>query len=179
MSYLMSLSPDAKLLDVFRAYPATGRPLLDNLEALMRGPSPLSVANRELIAAYVSALNGCDYCHNIHRAAARAFGVDERTLEAIAHDPDGAALDDQIKPVLRYVAKLTQTPSRVTQADARAVYAAGWNDQALHDVASVCAMFNMINRIVNGLGINADEAHIADSARCVADIGYVGLRALI
>ena len=50
------------LLAVFRAYPDTARPLLDYHQALLRGRSPLSVAERELIAAYVSGLNACRYC---------------------------------------------------------------------------------------------------------------------
>jgi len=59
MAYLQSLPVVVVLLDVFRAYPETARPLLDYHRALMRGPSPLSVADRELIAAYVSGLNAC------------------------------------------------------------------------------------------------------------------------
>ncbi len=44
MTYLPSLPDDAVLLDVFRAYPATSRPLLEYHQVLLRGPSPLTVA---------------------------------------------------------------------------------------------------------------------------------------
>jgi hypothetical protein len=54
MTYLPSLPPDAVLPDVFRARPEIYRPLIDYHQALLRGPSPLSEAERELIAAYVS-----------------------------------------------------------------------------------------------------------------------------
>jgi AhpD family alkylhydroperoxidase len=81
MAYLPSLPPGAVLLDVFRAYPQTARPLLDYHQALLRGPSPLSVAERELIAAYVSGLNACGYCHGVHAATAEAFGIPEDTLD--------------------------------------------------------------------------------------------------
>lgn len=57
MSYLPSLPHDATLLAVLRAYPASAGPLLDYHEVLLRGPSPLTVAERELIAAYASGLN--------------------------------------------------------------------------------------------------------------------------
>jgi len=50
MPCLPSLPDDAVLLDVFHAYPQTSRPLLEYHQALLRGPSPLSVAERELIA---------------------------------------------------------------------------------------------------------------------------------
>ena len=75
MAYLPSLPGDAVLLDVFRAYPDTARPLLDYHQALLRGPSPLSVAERELIAAFVSGLNACGYCHGVHTAAARSSQI--------------------------------------------------------------------------------------------------------
>ena len=75
MAYLPSLPADAVLLDVFRAYPDTARPLMDYHQALLRGPSPLSVAERELIAAYVSGLNACGYCHGVHSAAARSSQI--------------------------------------------------------------------------------------------------------
>ncbi len=47
MTFLPSLPDDAVLLDVFRAFPQTARPLLEYHQALLRGPSPLSVAERE------------------------------------------------------------------------------------------------------------------------------------
>ena len=83
MAYLPSLPADAVLLDVFRAYPDSARPLMDYHQALLRGPSPLSVAERELIAAYVSGLNACGYCHGVHTATAQAFAVGEATLAAL------------------------------------------------------------------------------------------------
>ena len=77
MPYLKSLPDDAVLLQVFRAYPDTARPLLDYHELVMRGPSPFTVAERELIAAYVSGVNECGYCHGVHTATAEAFGIQE------------------------------------------------------------------------------------------------------
>jgi AhpD family alkylhydroperoxidase len=96
--------PDrAVLRDVFAAFPNTSRPLLDYHQALLRGPSPFSVAERELIAAYVSGLNACDYCHGVHSATAQAFGLDEGLVAALL-DVDAAPIDARMRPVLRYVA---------------------------------------------------------------------------
>jgi alkylhydroperoxidase family enzyme len=39
--------------------PETAKPLNELAEVLLRGPSPLAPGERELIAAYVSARNGC------------------------------------------------------------------------------------------------------------------------
>jgi uncharacterized peroxidase-related enzyme len=179
MTYLSSLPEGAVLVDVFRAYPEVARPLLDYHEALLRGPSPLTVAERELIAAYVSGLNACGYCHGVHAATAALFGVAEDTLAALLSDVDTAPVDERLRPLLRYVGKLTRTPSRMTPADAAAVFAVGWSERALHDAVSVCALFNLMNRLVDGLGVTAAEDYFATSARRLADIGYGGLKRLL
>jgi uncharacterized peroxidase-related enzyme len=179
MSYLPSLPENAVLLDVFRAYPDTARPLLDYHQVLMRGPSPLSVAERELIAAYVSGLNACGYCHGIHTAMAEAFGIAEGTLTGVLDDLESASVDERLRPLLRYVDKLTQTPSRVTPEDARAVLDAGWDERALHDAVAVCALFNFMNRFVDGLGVTAGPEFTAKSARRLTDIAYGGLKELL
>ena len=64
----------------------------------------------------------------------------------------------EMKPLLAYVKKLTQHPSKVTDAHAQAVYDAGWSEQALHDAISVCALFNFMNRIVEGHGVVTNDA---------------------
>ncbi len=179
MSFLKNLPQDAALLDVLRAYPETAKPLLDYHEVLLRGESPLTPGERELIAAYVSGLNACSYCHGIHTATAEAFGVEEGLLEALLLDVDSSSVDDKMKPILRYVQKLTSAPSRMTPADADAVYAVGWDDQALHAAVSICALFNCMNRLVEGLGIQAPAGYHATSASRLKDIGYAGLAAML
>jgi uncharacterized peroxidase-related enzyme len=177
MVYLRSLPDRAVLRDVFAAFPHTSRPLLDYHQALLRGPSPFSVAERELIAAYVSGLNACAYCHGVHTATAQAFGVDEQLVASLLDDVDAAPVDQRMKPVLRYVRKLTQTPSRMSPKDAEAVLAAGWDEHALHDAVSVCALFNLMNRLVEGLGIHADAGYFGLAAERLATQGYRGLLA--
>ena len=179
MTFLPSLPDNAKLLHVFRAYPDTAFPLLDYHEALMRGPSPLSIAERELIAAYVSGLNACDYCYGVHQVTAERFGIDEATLTGLLTDLSTAEVDDRMRPLLSYLGKLTRDPGRVSPVDARAVLTAGWDERALHDAVSVCALFNFMNRFVNGLGITADDAYSAVSGTRIADHGSAGLKNLI
>ena len=84
-----------------------------------------------------------------------------------------------MKPLLRYVRKLTLASSRMTPAEAQAVFDARWDEQALHDAVSVCALFNLMNRLVDGLGLVADDDYAQFSARRLADIGYTGLKNLI
>jgi uncharacterized peroxidase-related enzyme len=175
MAYLKGLPAAAVLLQVFKAFPSTSRPLLAYHEALLRGPSPLSVAERELIAGFVSGLNACHYCHGVHEATAREFGMPPGLMAQLLDDVDRAPVSEKLKPMLRYVAKLTASPGRMTPADADAVFAAGWDDQALHDAVSVCALFNLMNRLVQGLGIDAGEDYFGSAARRLREGGYGGL----
>jgi uncharacterized peroxidase-related enzyme len=175
MSYLKSLPAETTLLQVFRAHPEPAKHLLAFHETVLRGDSPFTTGEREMIAAYVSGLNSCDYCHGIHSVTAEAFGVPAGLLEAAVADLDSAPVSDKLKPVLAYVGKLTRTPSRMTEADAEAVFAAGWDENALHDAVLVCALFNFMNRMVEGIGIKADAAYATESGERLAEVGYAGL----
>jgi len=44
---------------------------------------------------------------------------------------------------------------------------------------SVCALFSLMNRYVNGLGVTADEGYLEVSGRRLADGGYAGLKNLL
>jgi len=166
-------------MDVFRRFPETSRPLLDYHEVVMRGPAPFSVAERELIAAYVSGVNSCDYCHGVHTVTAEVCGIEQGAIPAALADLDAAPVDDKLRPVLRYVAKLTRTPSALTPADAEAVLAAGWDESALHYAVMVCALFNFMNRMVEGHGISAGPDYFAESGRRLNETGYAGLNRLL
>lgn len=156
MPVFPSIEGEPGLDKVFRRFPHTVMPLLEYHDRLLRDPSPLTVAERELIAAYVSGINSCTYCHGAHVVAARAFGVDPDLSDGLMADLETSRVDNKLKPILAYVGKLTRTPSMMTEADATHVYAAGWDEQALFDAVSVCALFNFMNRIVEGSGIKAN-----------------------
>ena len=179
MPFLKSMPADAALLGIFKLHPETALPLLDYHEALLRGVSPLSIGERELIAAFVSALNACSYCHGVHASTATAFGVDPGIFAALLADIDSSAIDERLKPLFRYVKKLTLTPSRMLQADADDVFAAGWTEDALYHAVSVCALFNFMNRLVDGLGIVAKPEYIGLAADRLHSGGYKVLKAIV
>ncbi|MEO3977671.1 peroxidase-related enzyme [Streptomyces sp. CAU 1734] len=170
---------DAGLLKVFRAHPDTARPLLGLHQRIMRGPSPFTAAERELMAAYVSGLNDCAYCHRVHTATAEALSVPAGAVTAALTDLATAPVGDRLRPVLRYLRVLTLTPARVTGEDTEAVLAAGWDERALHDAVMVCALFNFMNRMVHGLGVRADQSSVTASANRLHRHGYSGIAALL
>ena len=132
------------------------KPFNDWGKAIMRGNSPLSAGQREFIAAFVSAINGCDYCYNGHSQIAVNLGADRSILEEAIGDIDASAVEDNFKPVLHFIKKLTLRPSAMTQADADSVYAAGWDEQALQDIILVACRFNFMNRLSLAHGLDPD-----------------------
>lgn len=172
MPRLPSLPDNPTLMDLRSKYASLLELLRPYGQQLMRGPSPFSPGERELIAAVTSATNTCRYCHGVHSLVAQGFGIDEAVLDKVWTDVDTAPVEERMKPVLRYVRKLTETPSRVTDADANAVYAAGWSEEALVHAIAVCAYFNQMNRLVEGAGIVGSPESYAANAEALVARGY-------
>jgi uncharacterized peroxidase-related enzyme len=148
----------AELSDLFRAYPVGVRELLRYHDCVLRQPAPLTVAERELIAAVVSGVNACEYCYGAHRIIAETFGVAEDVIRSALENPGMAAVPPRLRPILRFVTKLTSAPSSIRAADREAVFAAGWSEEALYFAVLTCALFNAMNRIVDGMGIRTSVA---------------------
>lgn len=174
MAYLPSLPDHASLLDVFKMFPETNEPLLSFHEILLRGPSPFTEAERELIAAYVSGLNGCRYCHGVHTATAERLGVPPGTIAALLNG-DASEIPHKMVAVLDFAKKLTQSANGVTKVDADAILAAGWEEMAVYHLVAVVALFNYMNRLVEGLGIELNPSYAQTAAKRLADQGYLPL----
>jgi len=139
---------------------------------LLRGESQLSISERELIAAYVSGLNGCKYCHGTHTAVAKNFGISESLIQDLLNDIDSYELSTKMKPVISFVKKLTLHPSKVIQKDAQAVFDAGWNEKALQDVICICSLFNFYNRLLDGHGVKGSNQLYQIGAEHLTNNGY-------
>ncbi len=153
MSYLPS-SPDlTNIAAMLGKYPRRGILLFKLLEDIKSSCSPLNRNMRELIITYTSGLNQCDFCYNTHKAVSEQLGINEKVFDQLKTDIDSAQVDERLKPVLRYVKKLTLTPDRITQADAQQLFDAGWDENVFLDVIFLCAVVNCMNRFVSGIGI--------------------------
>jgi uncharacterized peroxidase-related enzyme len=135
------------------AYPESAKALNGLAETLLRGPSPLSAAERELIATWVSKRNECTFCTNAHAATARvlyreACDVVDQTL----NDPAAAPLGEKMKALLLIADKVRQDGRLVSAGDVARARAAGADDRTIHDTVLIAAAFCMFNRYVDGLG---------------------------
>lgn len=174
MAHLPTLPRDASLLDVFRMFPETNEPLITFHEILLRGPSSFRDAERELIAAYVSGLNGCRYCHGVHAAAAERLGIEPGAIAALLAG-DTKPIPENMIPVLDFARKLTQQANGVSKADADAIFAVGWDETALYHLVAIVGLFNYMNRLVEGLGIELNPTYAQTAAKRLADRGYLPL----
>lgn len=175
MPFLKKLPADAKVFDAFKTWPHIYDAWTETCQQILReSPSSLTAAERELIGTFVSKLNQCHYCYSVHNSAAKAYGYDPALVTNLVENVETAPVTEKLKPLLRYVKKLTLDQSRMVQADADAVYAAGWSEDDLHIAIAITALFNFMNRFVHGLGIQEDPAYtLAAGARLKAH-GYLG-----
>src|SRR3569833_4049389 len=99
-------------------YPDTGEALCILAERVLRGPSSLTVAERETIAAFVSSRNECTFCMNSHGAAARSLLGDGCSIvDQVVADYETADIDEKLKALLTSAGKVQQGGSRVATAD--------------------------------------------------------------
>lgn len=142
--------PGIRSLVLFR--PETGKPLYELAQALLRGPSPLSEAERELIAAYVSHLNDCFFCGNSHEAAARClYGADKNIVDDVLANMQLSNISDKMKTLLNIAGKVQVSGKEVKPADIEVARNAGAGDRDIHDTVLIAAAFSMFNRYVDGL----------------------------
>jgi uncharacterized peroxidase-related enzyme len=175
MPFMSFLPDDADMREIIHHRPKPMEIFNQLTHDLMRGPSAFTVGERELIGAFVSSTNDCPYCAGLHTVIASHFDIPESTLEALALDFEIAPVEQRMRPVLRYVEKLTKSPYKMTQADADAVYAVGWDEFALSDAVLICGLFNMANRIIEGHGINREtpRGNFEMIGQWLAEFGYL------
>jgi uncharacterized peroxidase-related enzyme len=157
------------------AYPDSGKALNALADVLLRGPSPLAPAERELIATWVSKRNQCTFCTNTHAAVARehygdACGIVDRVLE----DGTAAPLDDKMRALLAIADRVREDGRLVSDGDVARARAAGADDRMIHDTVLIAAAFCMFNRYVDGLGTWAptEPETYAQIGRMLAETGY-------
>lgn len=175
MPFFESLPAEAGVRHILQYNKAVGRHLIEMHTALMRTDSPLTPAQHELIAAYVSGLNACQYCYGVHAETAHAFGLSPGAVETMLEDLDAAPVESRMRPLLAYARKLTLTPAKMTQADADAVFAAGWSERALHDAVLTTCLFNFMNRLLEGHGCKGSKELFALRGPALKEEGYAPL----
>jgi len=176
MPFLKTLPENAGPPAIYTQYPEIYGPWSKMSEAMMNGPSPLSAAERELIFAYAAGISGCEFVYVAHAEVAYARGIERGLIERLVQDPDGTPLDPRLRPLLAFVRKLVSRQAPMSQADTDAVFAAGWDEQALHDAIALAGRAAFMQRLVEGYGFTPLSREVAAAhAKKRIERGYVNL----
>jgi uncharacterized peroxidase-related enzyme len=156
--------------------PETAKPLNALAEVLLRWPSTLTPAEREMIATYVSSQNDCYFCQHAHGAvAAYRLGGDEKLVNDVKLNFESAAISEKMKALLAIAGKVQKGGKQVTPGDIDRARKQGATDKEIHDTVLIAAAFCMYNRYVDGLATWAptDPAMYRENGKRLAEKGYV------
>jgi len=175
MAYIRVEEGVPGIRSLFQFSPETGKPLCELAEVLLRGASPLSSAERELIAAYVSHRNACTFCRNSHAAAARChFGDDKKIVDELLFEHKDLSLSKKMKALLVLAGKVQQGGISVQPEDIETARDAGAEDMDIHDTVLIAASFSMFNRYVDGLAAFTpqEESDYLEMGKRMSEKGY-------
>lgn len=133
--------------------PQTANALGELANLMLRSNEGLSMAERELIAARVSFLNDCFYCHQSHGAIAECYLGDKSDLvQQVKINYHSADISGKLKALLSIADSVQQGGKFVTSEQVEVARSLGASDRDIHDTVLIAAMFCMFNRYVDGLG---------------------------
>lgn len=132
-------------------------PIRELTQFLLRGPSTLTEAERELIATIVSHRNQCKFCVTAHTAAADLLLGEKNTSQKIKDNILTAPVSTKMKALLTIAAQVQVSGKNVTQASIDEAREAGATDVEIHDTVLIAALFCLYNRYVDGLATALPE----------------------
>lgn len=176
MAYIDIKNKFPGIVGLMHYSPETAKPLNELAEVLLRGPSTLTSAEREMIASYVSYQNECHFCHSSHgAAAAHHLDGDLSLLDDIKSGFKKTEISDKLRALLNIAKRVQILGNEVRPEDIEAAKNEGATDREIHDTVLIAAAFCMYNRYVDGLGTWAPEEDEAynDTGKMLAHEGYL------
>lgn len=176
MAYIDLKNKLPGIVGLMKYRPETAKPLNELAETLLRGPSTLTSAEREMIASYVSYQNECHFCHSSHgAAAAHHLDGDLDLLDDIKQNFQKTKISPKLRKLLNIAKKVQILGNQVTEEDIEAAKEEGATDKEIHDTVLIAAAFCMYNRYVDGLGTWAPEEKEAynETGKMLATKGYL------
>jgi AhpD family alkylhydroperoxidase len=111
----------------------------------------------DLVQVRVSAVNGCTFCTDLHRAVALRSGRDPRKLAALdlsVLPGQGGALSDAERAALTFADEIAGNgqPTDATFAALRSAF----GERAIVELVWLCSFTAYLNRMARALGIGSD-----------------------
>ncbi|MBL0248292.1 MAG: peroxidase-related enzyme [Chitinophagales bacterium] len=157
--------------------PQTALPINQMAEALLRPNDPnFTNGERELIGAFVSYLNECFFCQNVHGAIAQHYlRCDIDFIDGIKANYTEMPISNKLKALLQIAASVQKGGKFVTAAQIAEAKNCGATDSQIHDTVLIAAFFCMCNRYVDGLQTtaNPNRQFYVNNAERRANEGYL------
>ncbi|MCG8481097.1 MAG: peroxidase-related enzyme [Spirochaetales bacterium] len=154
-------SSRGKLAHVHTVQSLNPRSIQDHMQlykTVMFASSPLTRAEREMMAVVVSATNRCRYCITHHGEALDHFWKNRERVGELARVgeklPD---LSEKERELCRYASLATRDPaSPDVERSIERLRELDLDDRAILDATLVVSYFNFVNRIVLTLGVELE-----------------------
>jgi uncharacterized peroxidase-related enzyme len=126
-------------------------------DALMEKNSGLSKAEREMIVVATSNANACQYCVVAHGAILRIRAKNPLVADQVAINYRKADITDRQKAMLDFALKVCHSAQAVDDTDFARLYAQGFGDEDIWDIAAVSAFFGLSNRMANFMSMRPND----------------------
>ena len=95
-------------------------------------------------------------------------------VDAVLTDHRTAPITGAEHALFRFIEKVNAESNQIQQDDIDAMKRAGWNEEAIYDAISVCALFRFYNTWIDATGVSdMPAASYAASGERMAAHGYV------
>ncbi len=160
--YAELMSSRGKLAEVHKVQSLNPQSIRDHMALYMTtmfARSPISRAEREMMAVVVSATNGCRYCIAHHAQALDHFWKDpERVVDLARERGELEGLSPRAAALCRYAQLVTEAPDSPQVATIiDRLRAHGLDDRAILDATLVASYFNFVNRMVLALDVEIED----------------------
>ena len=144
------------------------------LEKLLYNETILPIHIKEMIFAYISSLNGCVYCKNIHAEIAKEL-IDQIKTSSPLEDISMSTIEEEYKSILKFSYKVNEDLSSISQNDVDEILSNGFPENVISEVIAICSAAQYMNTTVKAHNIPPlnDNMNSA-SVRMMIQKGYQG-----
>ncbi len=120
--------------------------------AIMYAPGGLSRAERELVSAVVSCINGCVYCASVHAQRFEQLAKRNDVIAQVFENPHTAGTNAREKALVQFAIDLTAAPNQLVGERLQSLREAGLSHLEILDALHAAAIFAWANRLMLNLG---------------------------
>lgn len=155
LAILEASHPSAKTSDYYLALIHQPQILQERsvvFNAIMYAPGGLSRAERELVSAVVSCINGCVYCASVHAQRFEQLAKRNDVIAQVFENPHTAGTNAREKALVQFAIDLTEAPNQLGAQRLQALREAGLSHLEILDALHAAAIFAWANRLMLNLG---------------------------